>query len=466
MEFSTTVLSIPPPQQPPPMRVSLPSGEQGHHTVIVAPAKPKHNEQQDLCLLNLSDEILSIIFGYTPPRDVLLFTACTCQRFALLVRSHTFWKHHPLVIAAAPTVGAPPCSIVSKTALEPIRQQQQQEDRQFLNKFQLQLYCLYRAFRVLDQTHEHLPSFLQPKSVLAHPKDLQSSSSTLSSRYYMVVCAASSTDHADTETLDNVLKQVHPSSVAQSPSSHHDDGTNSTINASHRFTLTEILGRITANNFQRANHQNPRWWSSAPGNPDSNEVLLFSTYSGYCILTELWLKPLRDPFTRMVVYTSRKIIIRAYLLEPADDNQHNMHHELHHPSSTSGKSRRNLFCGTHPCAFLLATTDADPAPAAISTVDPMMADIRRRRAAAAAGKTTIETLLHGQFPVYESPEYDIVSDSDNLQKFNFPAPGVIANVITITLVGKNFEQFLGSGYYTCVEQVDCLGIPLDEHNLY
>jgi hypothetical protein len=282
----------------------------------------------------------------------------------------------------------------------------------------------------------------------------------------MVVCAASSTDHADTETLDNVLKQVHPSSVAQSPSSHHDDGTNSTINASHRFTLTEILGRITANNFQRANHQNPRWWSSAPGNPDSNEVLLFSTYSGYCILTELWLKPLRDPFTRMVVYTSRKIIIRAYLLEPADDNQHNMHHELHHPSSTSGKSRRNLFCGTHPCAFLLATTDADPAPAAISTVDPMMADIRRRRAAAAAGKTTIETLLHGQFPVYESPEYDIVSDSDNLQKFNFPAPGVIANVITITLVGKNFEQFLGSGYYTCVEQVDCLGIPLDEHNLY
>jgi hypothetical protein len=114
----------------------------------------------------------------------------------------------------------------------------------------------------------------------------------------------------------------------------------------------------------------------------------------------------------------------------------------------------------------LATTDADPAPAAISTVDPMMADIRRRRAAAAAGKTTIETLLHGQFPVYESPEYDIVSDSDNLQKFNFPAPGVIANVITITLVGKNFEQFLGSGYYTCVEQVDCLGIPLDEHNLY
>ena len=41
--------------------------------------------------------------------------------------------------------------------------------------------------------------------------------------------------------------------------------------------------------------------------------------------------------------------------------------------------------------------------------------------------------------------------------------GVVANVITLTLVGKRFEQRPGLGYYACVERVDCTGIPLYQH---
>lgn len=440
-------------------QVPFPSMVEGPVVNVDPVAESNHGSEQELCFLHFSDEILSIIFGFVPPRDLLLCTTRTCHRFSVLLQSDSFWKYHPLVVATAPNMDT--CNVISETALEQRKQQHNQHGRQYLNKFQLQLYCLYRASRVLDSTLGHGPAFLQPKSVLAHPLHVLPLSSS-SSRYYVAVCVASSTDHADTETIDNVLEQGNPPPFSHRHHNNNDDddnnGTNATRNALHRFTLTELLGRITANNFQlNAHHENARWWSSAPGNPDDSEVLLFSTYFRYCILTELWLKPLRDPFTRMVVYTSRKIIIRAYLLEPD-------HHPLNtqEPHST-GSRRENLFCGPHPCAFLLATADATPA--AVSMVDPMMADRRRRRASAAAGKTTIDALLQDQIPVYESPEYDIVADSDNLQKFHFPAQGIIANVITITLIGKNFEQFRGSGYYTCVERVDCLGIPLNESSL-
>jgi hypothetical protein len=66
-------------------------------------------------------------------------------------------------------------------------------------------------------------------------------------------------------------------------------------------------------------------------------------------------------------------------------------------------------------------------------------------------------------PVYESPELEIPPNESNTLTIDISTPmgGVVANIITITLIDKNHEQHEGvSGYYACVENVDCTGIPL------
>jgi hypothetical protein len=83
-----------------------------------------------------------------------------------------------------------------------------------------------------------------------------------------------------------------------------------------------------------------------------------------------------------------------------------------------------------------------------------------------------DLLVNGQVPVYESlamphphhphHHHSAAANSSKLLKFALP-PGVVANVIVVTLIGKNHEQFEGSGYYACVERVDCRGIPLYPH---
>ena len=74
--------------------------------------------------------------------------------------------------------------------------------------------------------------------------------------------------------------------------------------------------------------------------------------------------------------------------------------------------------------------------------------------------SVIEDLIAGNDPVYESDPIPVPdANSNDLLIYPFPA-GVVANAIVVTLIGKNHEQFQGSGYYVCLERVDCRGIPL------
>ena len=72
----------------------------------------------------------------------------------------------------------------------------------------------------------------------------------------------------------------------------------------------------------------------------------------------------------------------------------------------------------------------------------------------------MQSLLENQEPVFEQayPTHD--PGSDSTITWNLPL-GVLANVITVELVGKNKEQTQGSGYYACVDTLDCKGITLD-----
>ena len=86
------------------------------------------------------------------------------------------------------------------------------------------------------------------------------------------------------------------------------------------------------------------------------------------------------------------------------------------------------------------------------------------------GQMIIDDMLDGQNPVYESP---VLPGPDDDAWVNHSLPDwVVANVITLTLVGKNRRQFddavddgvhdnaFRSGYYACVEGVFVRGIQL------
>lgn len=77
----------------------------------------------------------------------------------------------------------------------------------------------------------------------------------------------------------------------------------------------------------------------------------------------------------------------------------------------------------------------------------------------------MENLLSNKKPVYENMRPVLNRFSNQLITFDLPAKGVLANVVTVELIGKVVEQTPGSGYYACVDLVDCTGIPLHEDPL-
>ena len=72
--------------------------------------------------------------------------------------------------------------------------------------------------------------------------------------------------------------------------------------------------------------------------------------------------------------------------------------------------------------------------------------------------SSMEHLLSSQTPVYEKT-WPVLNPFNN-ETITCDLPGVVANVFTVELIGKHVEQTPGSGYYACVEILDCKGIPL------
>ena len=72
----------------------------------------------------------------------------------------------------------------------------------------------------------------------------------------------------------------------------------------------------------------------------------------------------------------------------------------------------------------------------------------------------IPELLADQTPVYERMWPVLNPFRNDTIICDFPATGIVANVLTVELIGKHVEQTPGSGYYACVDTLDCKGIPL------
>ena len=74
----------------------------------------------------------------------------------------------------------------------------------------------------------------------------------------------------------------------------------------------------------------------------------------------------------------------------------------------------------------------------------------------------IQHLLAKETPLYEEtwPVLNPFVNETIACKFSKGA-GVVANVVTVELIGKHVEQTPGGGYYACVDSLDCEGIPLN-----
>lgn len=218
---------------------------------------------------------------------------------------------------------------------------------------------------------------------------------------------------------------------------------------------TDDWKSIASGNSTNIDHsrQGVRWWSSAPSPSnrpeDTNEVILFTT-KVKAIITDIAIKPLQDPFSSYGknTFSWPRISIKIYSL-PTPTSMSKPH------NGSNDTQRERPGCGE----FRITKDMLESADIGSSF------DTRRSTDRRLDQRAIIEAVLGSHTPVYESPLINVTSSNstkehdDSWQYYNIP-DGVVGNVITFTLWGKNCEQYIGSGYYVCVERVAARGIPL------
>lgn len=315
----------------------------------------------------LPDTVLMELLHWIPPRDLLCSVSQTSKRFAEIVNDDALWL----------SIGR---------GLLP----------SYITKHQIQRCCLFAAS---DNKDEH-PRFLEYGSVLCSRDDacdLRRASHLDVSR----ACLASTTDRY-TEMIENVLSNAHPT----------------------YFSWETFL--LTLERPEPWLSQQTKYWSSrSTASQDTNETLVFATRCPSTLISEVWIKPLIDPFLGDQKYTWKSLSIKAYRFHVV------------HSIKAPARSR---------ASHCVVSLDKDPELGHTAERD----------------EDTIKRLLDGRVPSYESVVYETPSaDSVDWQKYTLP-PGVVANVVTVSLHGKNSRQFETSGFYCCVEGLAVRGIPLYE----
>jgi hypothetical protein len=401
---------------------------------------------------SLSDELLLLIIAWIPPLDLLQSGTLVNKRWARQIA--LYWTLQRQLFEGDKTHGP---SARSPTNDVSVHEDGSHALPSSLNSHQLQRCCIFSAAvagqPILLDGSLNLPSCLKFGSVLPS----QEIASSIQSRWGLSVCAASTTDHAG-EDLENVLPGLP-------------------LRPDRRAPLTL---------------RNVSWWSSrAYPSTESTETLLFATNVPLVFLTRVLIQPLLDPYGSNVCYTWKRTIIRAYRLpleslsrsqlptragfpcvfgpptldpnttnEPStfeantaeDTTVTNEQQRLH-------QNRHAMFRGMFVQRLLRAPTQAQM----LLRFFDQAIDTDASAVPRLTNTAMINELLMRHEPVYESPELEIPPNESNTLTIDISTPmgGVVANIITITLIDKNHEQHEGvSGYYACVENVDCTGIPL------
>jgi F-box domain len=351
----------------------------------------------------ISDELLVAILRFVPPLPLLQSTSRVSKRFSSIIQSDEFWRTNPS---------------------SPI----ERDGFPKLTTHQIRLFHIFRFDKEKWRDEERdvdgiPPAFLHYGSILTTREEEHRCRSNLPAGR---TCAASSTDHWN-ELVDNVL----PNSTGAGANQEHQGIENGT---------GRLLGAFDAyNDFS--------WWSSRPSQDrNSSDTLLFCTNCPLALVSDVRIKALTDPYIPFMggnskIYTWNRTIVRAYRVPMEFLTRPNT------PDSQAG----------FPCSFGAAQS---------RLFDRMLellflaGDVDETAARVPSDQNAIDALLENATLVQESVFDDTVVPSE--LKLALPAP-VLANVITVTLVGKNFEQRQGTGYFACVESLDCTGIPLYLH---
>ena len=290
-----------------------------------------------------------------------------------------------------------------------------------LTRHQLQLFHIFRFWKDEGGDVHGVPGFMQLGSLLTTREEARLIRTGSQRR----TCAASSTDHWN-ELVDNLL------------SSGDDD---------HENFRADIYDGARFLHALRPS-SNATWWSSRPSQDrNSSDTLVFCTNCPLAIVSDVRIKALMDPYLLSVadtkVYSWNTTMVRAYRVPM----------EFLTPPTTPD------FLAGSPCSFedvqSLTRTHFDPFLASLLGNDDEF-----NAALVPSDQDTIDRLLDSATQVYEHTFEDAVGPRELQLVLSVP---VLANIITVTLVGKNFEQHPGSGYYSCVERLHCSGIPLYLH---
>ena len=403
----------------------------------------------------LSDELYFGVLAFVPPSDLLCSANRVSKRWAALISGDAFWRNHPLVdngvvgtLASPPTPPPTPLSSLSlscRTTQSFSTSGKSGSTPQLrLNTHQLQRICLYKAVATLTTVawkHGTMKSSSPSRPTSVLPRLSEAIDVDYVSSSQRRCCTASTTDHR-VEQLINVLRRNRRRNTKhligvpglEHLYSHRGDDDDDVV-------MEDDVNYGTANRIWGRDS----WWSSrSTPLPDSTETLLFVTRCPLVLLTRLYIRPLTDPHNCGVCYTWKQTVVRAYRL----------------PLEQLADPNRSGEMAGFPCSFpIVRNHDSD---------------------AFARDQATIEATLHGYVPVFESEPFAIPLDCSDFYEFSFPMTttktgndhgkfagdggvgGVVANLITIDLIGKNNEQFHGRGYYAAVETVDAHGIPLLE----
>ena len=345
---------------------------------------------------SLSEELWRHILSWVPPLELVQCVVRVSKSFRNLLSEKQYWELHAKLVVSA-----------SNPKSDDTQNGPSQEFISLLTTRQLQKLCLFSATSQCKNNEDYPSFFCHGSRLVEREKALAIHIGRFRT------CLATSTDNS-TEALENVL----PSNLRPK------DGS----------VLQNMLNELP---------RWERWWSSGQSpTQDSNETLFFVTDCPLAVLSNLMIRPLLDPYVKHTVYSWREIVVRAYRLPPAKVSQTEL--------------------GSFGVIAAVPTEqdldDEEEERVGTDLVDSSSKD-----------KALLENLLHGEVPVWQStplayngPSHLTRNDSQSQvpwQQVSFTS-GVVANAVTITLIGKNNRQFQQSGYYACVDQVKLHGIPL------
>eukprot|EP00562_Extubocellulus_spinifer_P001859 CAMPEP_0178485590 /NCGR_PEP_ID=MMETSP0696-20121128/8352_1 /TAXON_ID=265572 /ORGANISM="Extubocellulus spinifer, Strain CCMP396" /LENGTH=578 /DNA_ID=CAMNT_0020113191 /DNA_START=236 /DNA_END=1972 /DNA_ORIENTATION=- len=217
-------------------------------------------------------------------------------------------------------------------------------------------------------------------------------------------------------------------------------------------------GHVTLQFFMTVMGQDGTYWSSRPSaDRSSREMLLFATqHARDALITDIAVKPFRE--LRLddshVPFTWPQATVSVYRLPVATDE--------------GGESKTSLWLDGK--IFDPTPVQQQPMPlrGGSSTDAVRLLAEQLSPTSVATGESADPTdsvgspqfILAGHKPVYISDPWEANSPNDTgWQHFHLP-DGIVGNLIVVSLNGKYHRQFPESGYYVCVERVECRGVPL------